>query len=194
MSKSRQVSSRFAILVRWFKPLGGWHKLNTDGVSCGNLGKANGGGVIRDYHGGWVKGFSRSIGHTTSVMAKWWALRDGLILAIHLGINQLEVELDAKVIVEMLNSANCPNRSYATLLCDCRSLMARFRQVQVGHVFREANKCIDFLGKRNCSMMENFIVFDTSPSSNLNVLLDTNINELYYYRHVTNTLVSVASL
>ena len=96
-------------------------------MSCGNLGKANGGGVIRDYHGGWVKGFSRSIGHTTSVMAKWWALRDGLILAIHLGINQLEVELDAKVIVEMLNSANCPNRSYATLLCDCRSLMARFR-------------------------------------------------------------------
>ena len=78
-------------------------------MSCGNLGKANGGGVIRDYHGGWVKGFSRSIGHTTSVMAKWWALRDGLILAIHLGINQLEVELDAKVIVEMLNSANCPN-------------------------------------------------------------------------------------
>ena len=66
--------------------------------------------------------------------------------------------------------------------------------VQVGHVFRKANKCIDFLGKRDCSMMENFIVFDTSPSSNLNVLLDTNINELYYYRHVTNTLVSVASL
>ena len=62
-------------------------------------------------------------------MAKWWALRDGLILAIHLGINQLEVEFDTKVIVEMLNSANCPNRSYASLLCDCRFLMARFRQV-----------------------------------------------------------------
>ena len=60
-------------------------------------------------------------------MAEWWALHDGLILAIHLGINQLKVELNAKVIVEMLNSANYPNRSYATLLSDCRSLMARFR-------------------------------------------------------------------
>ena len=44
-------------------------------------------------------------------MAEWWALRDGLTLAIQLGINQLEVELDVKVIMEMLNSADCPNRS-----------------------------------------------------------------------------------
>ena len=100
-----------------------------DGASCGNPGKAGGGGVIRNYHGGWVRGFSRSIGHTTSVMAEWWALRDGLNLAIHLGINQLEVELDTKVIVELLKSTIYPNKSFATLLCDCRFLMVRFKQV-----------------------------------------------------------------
>ena len=43
------------------------------------------------------------------MLAEWWALRDGLILAIQLGINQLEVELDAKGIVEMLNGTECPN-------------------------------------------------------------------------------------
>ena len=129
VSNSRQVSSKIAIPVRWTKPLDGWHKLNMDGALCGNPGKAVGGGVIKDCHGGWVKGFSRSIGHATSVMAEWWALRDGLILAIQLGINQLEVELESKVIVEMLNSVDCPNRSYAPLLCDCRSLMVRFMQV-----------------------------------------------------------------
>ena len=69
-------------------------------MSCGNLGKASGGRVIRDCHGDWVKGFSRSIGHTTSVMAEWWALHDGLNLAIQLGISQLEIKLDDKVIVE----------------------------------------------------------------------------------------------
>ena len=95
-------------------------------------------------------------------MVEWWALRDGLTLAIQLGINQLEVELDAKVIMEM-HSADCPNRSYAPLLCDCRSLMVRFMQVRVGYVFREANKCTDLLAKRGCSMMENFVVFNTSP-------------------------------
>ena len=56
--------------------------------------------MIRDSHGDWVKGYSRSIGHTTSVLAEWWALRDGLILATQLGVDQLDVELDAKVIVE----------------------------------------------------------------------------------------------
>ena len=65
-----------------------------------NPGKAGGSGIIRNSHGLWIKGYSRSIGYTTSVVAKWWALRDGLTLAIQLGCQHLEVELDAKVIVE----------------------------------------------------------------------------------------------
>ena len=64
----------------------------------------------------------------------------------------------------------------------------------MGHVFREANKCTDFLVKRGCSMMENFVMFDTSPSDDLNVLLNADMNGLYYYRCVANTLASVASL
>ena len=43
-------------------------------------------------------------------------------------------------------------------------------------------------------MMENFVVFDTTPSNDLNVLLDADMNELYYYRRVVNTLASVVSL
>ena len=76
-------------------------------LPIGNLGKVAG-GVIRDCHGDWVKGYSKSSGYTTSVLAEWWALQDGPILAIQLGINQLEVELDAKVIVELLNGVECP--------------------------------------------------------------------------------------
>ena len=87
------------------------------------------------------------------MLAEWWALRDGLILAIQFGINQLEVELDAKVIMELLNGAECPNRSYSPLLNDCRSLIARLVQTRVGHVFKEANQYADFLAKRGCSMM-----------------------------------------
>lgn len=67
----------------------------------------------------------RSIEYTTSVMAEWRALRDGLTLGIQLGINQLEMELDAKVIVEMLNDADCPNRNYSPLLYDYRSLITK---------------------------------------------------------------------
>ena len=72
--------------------------------------------------------------------------------------------------------------------------MARFRQVRVGHVFREANKCTDLLAKRGCSLLENFVVFDTSPSDDLNVLFEADRNGLYYYSHVANTLASMAIL
>ena len=43
-------------------------------------------------------------------------------------------------------------------------------------------------------MTENFAVFDASPSNDLNVLLDVDVNGLYYYRHVATTLASVANM
>ena len=61
-------------------------------------------------------------------------------------------------------------------------------------MFREANKCTDFLAKRGYSMTENFAVFDASPSNDLNILLDAYVNGLYYYRRVVTTLASVASM
>ena len=62
-------------------------------------------------------------------MAELWALKDGLNLAIQLGIKQLEVELDAKVIVERLNNVNSINIKLSQLLLDYRSLMVSLTQV-----------------------------------------------------------------
>ena len=62
------------------------------------------------------------------------------------------------------------------------------------HVYREANQCADFLAKRGCSMRENFVVFDISPSVDLNILIEFDKNGLYYYKCVANTLTSVVSL
>lgn len=67
-------------------------------------------------------------------MAELWALRDGLSLAIQLGVRNLEVELDAKVIVEMLNNADSFNKKISLLLLDCRSLIASHTEVRVAHV------------------------------------------------------------
>ena len=130
VSKAKQVVSKAVILVKWSKPIPGWHKLNTDGASLGNLGKAGGGGLIRNSEGGWIKGFSRAIGYTTSVMVELWALRDGLTLANQLGIGYLEVELDAKDIVEMLNKAD--NSKFFFLLC----FLTADLSWQISHRFR----------------------------------------------------------
>ena len=88
--------------VSWKKSQVEWCKLNTDGASLGNPGKAGGGGIIWDSEGRWVKGFARSIGFTTSIIAELWALRDGLLLADQIGVQKLWIELVAKVVVELV--------------------------------------------------------------------------------------------
>ena len=46
-----------------------------------------------------------------------------------MGIRQLEVELDAKVIVGLLKSNFTPNFAYAPLLSDCKYLLGKLPQV-----------------------------------------------------------------
>ena len=43
-------------------------------------------------------------------------------------------------------------------------------------------------------MREDFVVFDDSPSDELNRLIVSDRNGMYCYRQVANTLTSVASL
>ena len=138
------------IAMRWEKPPLNWYKLNTDGASCGNLEKVGGGGVIRDSARNWIRGFARYIGYTTSIIAEFWALRDGLNLAIQLGVQNLEVELDAKVIVDLINSRNSSNTTYSSLLFYCRLLLEMIPHTKVKHVFWEANKCADALARKRC--------------------------------------------
>ena len=67
-----------SIQVKWLRPAENWFKLIFNGSSLENLGRAGGGGIIRNSNGEWVSGYARAIGTTTCVAAKLWALRDGL--------------------------------------------------------------------------------------------------------------------
>ena len=55
----------------------GWVKLNTDGSAIGSIGRAGGGGVIRNHEGQWLRGYARPLGYSNSCIAELWALRDG---------------------------------------------------------------------------------------------------------------------
>ena len=68
----------------------------------GNLGKAGGGGLIRNDKGEWLEGYARNVGFSTSVAAELWALRNGLRLCIALKLPAVIIELDAKLIVDLL--------------------------------------------------------------------------------------------
>lgn len=51
VGKNQKIKDFTTTLVRWRKPSMGWFKLNLDGASLGNPGKAGGGSLIRDSQG-----------------------------------------------------------------------------------------------------------------------------------------------
>uniref|UniRef100_A0A2N9GQQ4 RNase H type-1 domain-containing protein n=1 Tax=Fagus sylvatica TaxID=28930 RepID=A0A2N9GQQ4_FAGSY len=156
--------------VKWVSPPLGWFKLNTDGSSLGNPGLAGSGRVIRNHVGDWVGGFSRAIGVTTSVQAELRALKDGLNLAIDLGILHLEIEMDSLVAIVLVKSISTPNAFMSTIVTDCRSLIERFEICSLKHIFREANSCADLLAKASCDQTPDFISFPNAPTYVLETL------------------------
>ena len=70
----------------------------------------------------------------------------------------------SRFVVELVQSETTSNAFYSSLLADCRSLLGRFQQCKVQHVFREVNRVADALAKLGCHMQENFVIMDSSPS------------------------------
>ena len=94
---------------------------------------------MRDEHGNWVAGFTRHIRATNSFAAELWGLRDGLLLCSKLNISCLIVEIDAKVIVDVMKNSTYVNQIISPILDDCRQLMTGFQQVQLKHCYCQAN-------------------------------------------------------
>ena len=141
----------------------GWLKLNTDGSWNAALGKVVEGGLIRDNLGNWVVGFTRKSGNVNSFSAEIWALRDGLMLCQQMKIPTIIIELDAKALVDALNSPNYSNSVIFPLFDDCKCLISQIPQVRISHIFREANKCADRFANSGHAQDLEFIIHSTPP-------------------------------
>ena len=73
-----------------------------------------------------MKGYMRNIGLATSVTTEFWAIRDGLTLASQSGISHLVVELDSKIVIDLVLSNNTSNIFYTPLLNDYMSLLTHY--------------------------------------------------------------------
>ena len=60
-------------------------------------------------------------------------------------------------------------------------------------MFREANFCADASARRGLSQDEDFLVFETPPSYEINSFVISDSNGLYYSRLTTATLAILAS-
>lgn len=139
-------------------------KLNIDDSVFGDQKRAGGGGIIRNNDGDWVVGFVKKFGNVSNNITDLWALKEGLLMAKHLGIDNLCVDLDAAFLVYLITNLTVVNLNLEPLLSDCRNLTKSFLNCLVKHVYREANSCVDRLAKIAANLYtDHFFLYNPPP-------------------------------
>ena len=83
-----------------------------------------------------------------------------------------------KAVVDCFLNPNYHNNVISPILDDCRQLMRRFRQIQVRHCYRQANRCADMLARMGNDQEHDFISFDC-PHVDIRNIVDEDSARLY---------------
>ncbi|KAG7615876.1 Ribonuclease H domain [Arabidopsis thaliana x Arabidopsis arenosa] len=132
-------------MVKWEPPRSGWLKLNTDGASRGNPGRASAGGVLRDALGEWRGGFALNIGICSAPLAELWGVYYGLYIAWQKRVTNLELAVDSKVVVGFLKTGVSATYPLSFLVRLCHGYISKDWNVHIYHTYREANRLADGL-------------------------------------------------
>ena len=121
-------------------------RLRTDGGSRGNPGPSAFGYVIEAEDGTVLESRGETIGIATNNIAEYRALVAGLIAAIELGVTDLEVLADSKLVVmQMRGEWKIKNDALRDLSIEAARLGRQLGTVEYRHVFRDENKLADKL-------------------------------------------------
>ena len=115
-----------------------------DGASKGNPGEAGGGGVLYDPEDNLLLKYSWGLGTETNNKAEGLALWQGLIQAKNLGINELTVFGDSRIIIQALNqSSRISNLHLRQTLNRIKRIILTFKHVEIFHILRKLNSAAD---------------------------------------------------
>ncbi|KAL2928100.1 hypothetical protein RDABS01_006903 [Bienertia sinuspersici] len=150
-------------LQKWRPPQSGFYKLNTDG-SWRGIAAAGGGGVIRSEDGGWATGFSASFHARTPLAAELLALKKGLQLAWDHNFKKLEVEVDAKELLNLLNSGlDQPYHDLFVLIHEVSQMLKWDWVVILNHIHRDYNQVAHLLAYLSFYMEQDSKVYQEPP-------------------------------
>ncbi|KAL0015661.1 hypothetical protein SO802_002730 [Lithocarpus litseifolius] len=141
-------------------------------------------GMIEDE--GYASAFSYT---TTSVVAKLWALRDGLNLCISLNLQAMEIELDAKLVVDLISKEGSQPNNNDVIVADYREGLKKIPRVRVLHCYREANKCANALTHREALLSQDFVIF-SFPTTNASLLVSLDASGAMYERVHSNCIAA----
>lgn len=149
--------------MQWIKPPLGQFKLNVDG-SRNATGASGAGGVLRNWSGDWIQGFSHHIGIGEVLHAEVWGICIGIKMAVDLQIKKLIIESDSALAVALLNSTDYELHPLATIINNCHGLMKFFDYCVIQHAYRERNTVADMLAKDGINMPRGTCFFTSPPA------------------------------
>ncbi|CAN0925053.1 Putative ribonuclease H protein At1g65750 [Linum grandiflorum] len=143
---------------------GGLVMLECDGSVQTELGRVAAGGVIRNDQGKVLRAYSENLGHCSITMAEFRGVIYGVELAWHLGVRRLEIRVDSKCVVRMLNGGIVPCNQYVGLVAKFQRLHARDWEILITHVYCEANFFTDFMATRGHSHQLGIAIEETTST------------------------------
>jgi ribonuclease HI len=123
--------------------------LFADGGSRGNPGPAAGGAVLYAEDGTLLEEVGVYVGIATNNVAEWRGLLAGVAAALNVGVDDLTIRLDSELVVRQLTGVyRVKHPDLIPLHRTARSLLAKFKHVEIGHVPRAQNKAADAVVNR----------------------------------------------
>lgn len=123
--------------------------LYADGAARGNPGPAGAGAALVDEEGHVVAEAMRHLGHATNNVAEYTALIIGLEEARRYDVQDLEIRMDSKLVVEQMNGKwRIKHPNLRPLALQAGALLASFPKRQIRHIPREQNGIADALANR----------------------------------------------
>ena len=158
--------------VRWHPPPPGVIKINFDGSRINST--TAGGYILRDWTDKVLKIGAANYGHSSVLVAEARALRDGIRTARQAGFTRLCIEGDNRTVIQALQGSSSTPWKISTIMDDVRTWMQSATQVQVKHIYREANMAADWLSKFGHTTTD-WVSSDKCFSSALGTILTTDV-------------------
>ncbi|KAM5564827.1 hypothetical protein ABKV19_019070 [Rosa sericea] len=132
--------------TKWKNPPSGRLKINVDGAFRVEDGSGGIGVVVRNETGMGIAALAKPFLHAHSVLnMETEACRAGLLLGIHQGWTDIDIESDSAILIAALNSEEKNFSEVSRVLDDCKEYMCAFQSVRVRHIYSEANGVADRL-------------------------------------------------
>lgn len=163
--------------ILWRRPELGYFKLNTDASSLPD-GRMAIGGVVRDHNGQWKVGFMQVLPKMSVFEVEARSIMVGLSLLQHHQVPKLIIESDSLKAVDLIQHQVPMCHPLLMVWASCYKLLTRYRDWQIQHVYREANKVAHLLVTMAKRSTQGLHVLYHAPNQLCNILLTEAVTDM----------------